>query len=551
MPATAELEKFVAPQPLRADKTPDFTNCASALRRAFGTSFTWWDAGGGELLYASLQQPGSNDPFRGQLVRAIYGSEAQFIADEDCVLLLAIPMEVSPGRRMVATAVFVVRPIQANEHLNGAATLLGLDQKEAIAWIRRQTIWSPDALLRLASVVQSQIKAENQVHGLQHEVEKLSHNLASTYEEICLLHSVTQNLRISSDEEHLCALVLRWLKDCLPAKAVAIQLQPVAKEGQITYKARTQSVLYASDDCPVDNDEFTRLIEHLNLEAGCGPMVANRAVTDEADWPLPQVSQLIVVPMAEGNRVLGWLAVLNHTSGGEFGTVEASLVNSIGAILGIHSSNRDLYRQQAEFLASVVRALTSAIDAKDPYTCGHSDRVARVGVRLAKELGCDSKMLHTIYMAGLLHDIGKIGIDDAVLRKPGALTTAEFDHIKQHPELGYRILADLHQLSDVLPAVLHHHEQWDGKGYPFKLAGEQIPLIARILAVADAFDAMSSDRPYRKGMPIERVEELFRQGATKQWDGEVIKAYFSSKDDICQITQEERANLTLDVQQWT
>jgi len=551
MPATAELGKFVAPQPMQSDKTPDFANCAAALRRAFGTSFTWWDADSGELLYASLQQPGSNDQFRGQMVRAIYGAEAQFIADEDCVLLLAIPVEVQPGRRMIATAAFVVRPVQANEYLNGAATLLGLEQKEAIAWIKRQTVWSPDALLRLASIVQCQIKAENRVRSLESDVEKLSHNLASTYEEICLLHSVTQNLRISSDEEHLCALVLRWLKDCLPAKAIAIQLLPVAKEGQITYKARTQSVLYATDDCPVDNDEFTRLIEHLNLEAGCGPMVGNRAVTEEQDWPFPQVSELIVVPMAEGNRVLGWLAVLNHSGRGEFGTVEASLVNSIGAILGIHSSNRDLYRQQAEFLASVVRALTSAIDAKDPYTCGHSDRVARVGVRLAKELGCDSKMLHTIYMAGLLHDIGKIGIDDAVLRKPGALTTAEFDHIKQHPELGYRILADLHQLADVLPAVLHHHEQWDGKGYPFKLAGDQIPLIARILAVADAFDAMSSDRPYRKGMPIERVEELFRQGAAKQWDGEVVNAYFSSKDDICKITQEERANLTLDVQQWT
>jgi HD-GYP domain-containing protein (c-di-GMP phosphodiesterase class II) len=177
--------------------------------------------------------------------------------------------------------------------------------------------------------------------------------------------------------------------------------------------------------------------------------------------------------------------------------------------------------------------------------------VARIAVRLAKEIGCEAPMLHTIYMAGLLHDIGKIGIDDAVLRKPGKLTEAEFDHIKQHPELGYRILADIHQLSSVLPAVLHHHEQWDGKGYPFKLAGEQIPLIARILAVADAYDAMNSDRPYRRGMPVERVEELFRLGAAQQWDKGVIDAYFTARDDIQRISAEERANLTLDVQQWT
>jgi putative nucleotidyltransferase with HDIG domain len=195
--------------------------------------------------------------------------------------------------------------------------------------------------------------------------------------------------------------------------------------------------------------------------------------------------------------------------------------------------------------------MTSAIDAKDQYTCGHSDRVARISVRLAKELGCDAEMLHTLYMAGLLHDIGKIGIDDVVLRKPGKLTDAEFEHIKEHPELGYRILADIKQLAAVLPAVLHHHEQWDGKGYPFKLAGDQIPMIARIVAVADAYDAMTSDRPYRPGMPLERVDEIFRKGAAQQWDADVIAAYFAAHDDIQKMSKEERANLTLDVQQWT
>jgi HD-GYP domain-containing protein (c-di-GMP phosphodiesterase class II) len=552
MPATAEIKRFLVPQPLQLDHGPELARAAAALRKAFDAAFTLWDGHTGELLHVSVQQPGSNDLFRGQLVRAIHGNEPRFIADEDCVLLLAVPFEGAAGRSIVATASFVVRSVDHREYLNGAATLLGLDQARAMAWITRQPVWQPDALVRLATAVQSQVRAESRAADLEREVDKLSNNLASTYEEICLLHGVTQNLRINSDEEHLCSLVLRWLLDCLPCQAAAIQLLPVAKQGQITYKARTSSELYAVGQCPLDNDSFTRLIESLHLEAGCGPFVANRVVTDEPDWPNPEIHELIVVPMAEGSRVLGWLTIINHTQPrGEFGTVEASLLNSIGAILGIHSSNRDLYRQQSEFLASVVRALTSAIDAKDPYTCGHSDRVARIAVRLAKEMNCESKMLHTIYMAGLLHDIGKIGIDDAVLRKPGKLTEAEFDHIKEHPELGYRILADIHQLADVLPAVLHHHEQWDGRGYPFKLVGDQIPLIARILAVADAFDAMNSDRPYRRGMPVERVEELFREGAAQQWDAEVIKAYFTAREDIQKISKEERANLTLDVQQWT
>lgn len=551
MAVTAEIETFVAPQAAVVDLSPQTAICAAALRRAFGASFSLWDGESGALVHASTQQPGSNDPLRGELVRGLSGNEAQFIADEDSVLLLAVPFAVRRGHSVVGTAAFVVRHVEPTESLESVANLLGLSHQKTQAWISRQNVWSPDALLRLAGAVQAQVDAELRAAALQQEVDKLSHNLASTYEEICLLHGVTQNLRIRSDEQALCSLVLRWLLECLPTLGAAIQLLPVAKEGQITYKARTQPVLYTAGECPLNNGQFSQLIDALHLEAGCGPLVVNPPVTDAATWQFPAVRQLIVVPMAESERVLGWLAIFNHRDDGEFGTVEASLLNSIGAMLGIHSSNRDLYRQQSEFLASVVRALTSAIDAKDQYTCGHSDRVARISVRLAKELGCDAEMLHTLYMAGLLHDIGKIGIDDAVLRKPGKLTEAEFEHIKQHPELGYRILADIKQLADVLPAVLHHHEQWDGRGYPFRLSGEQIPLIARIVAVADAYDAMTSDRPYRKGMPVERVEELFRQGAGKQWDAEVIRAYFSARADIRRIAQEERANLTLDVQQWT
>jgi putative nucleotidyltransferase with HDIG domain len=179
-----------------------------------------------------------------------------------------------------------------------------------------------------------------------------------------------------------------------------------------------------------------------------------------------------------------------------------------------------------------VRAMSSAIDAKDPYTRGHSDRVARVSVRLAQELGCDSETLKTLYFSGLLHDIGKIGINDEVLRKPGKLTPEEFEHIKQHVIIGYRILADLRKMSPMLPVVLHHHEAWDGSGYPHALAGENIPYLARIAAVADSYDAMASDRPYRAGMADEKLDEIIRAGAGQQWDPTVVAAFFRVREDI-------------------
>ncbi|HEX4412899.1 MAG TPA: HD-GYP domain-containing protein, partial [Lacipirellulaceae bacterium] len=252
-----------------------------------------------------------------------------------------------------------------------------------------------------------------------------------------------------------------------------------------------------------------------------------------------------------------WLLALNHTgagditnSEGEFGTVEACLMASVATILGIHCGNIALYHEQSEFFSSVVRALTSAIDAKDPYTCGHSDRVARLSVALARQLGCDLDDLNTIYLSGLLHDIGKIGIDDNVLRKPGALTPAEFEHIKTHPELGCRILDGVKQLDKVMPVVRHHHEAWNGAGYPAGLKAEETPFLARIVAVADSIDAMSSDRPYRKGMSDEKLDAILRDGAGKQWDAKIVEAAFQVRDELRRIGKDERHPLSLDVDNW-
>jgi HD-GYP domain-containing protein (c-di-GMP phosphodiesterase class II) len=160
-------------------------------------------------------------------------------------------------------------------------------------------------------------------------------------------------------------------------------------------------------------------------------------------------------------------------------------------------------------------------------------------VRLAQELGCAADTVKTIYLAGLLHDIGTIGIDDNVLRKPGKLTDAEFEHVKQHAEIGYKILRDLRNIGPVLPVVLHHHESWDGTGYPYGMAATNIPQLARIVAVADAYDAMASDRPYRAGMPDEKLDSIIRDGAGRQWDPQVVDAFFRAREAIREISKRE------------
>jgi HD-GYP domain-containing protein (c-di-GMP phosphodiesterase class II) len=165
-------------------------------------------------------------------------------------------------------------------------------------------------------------------------------------------------------------------------------------------------------------------------------------------------------------------------------------------------------------------------------------------------LGLPESHRDELEIAGLLHDIGKIGIDDNVLRKPGALTEAELEHIKTHPELGCRILDGVKQLDKVLPVVRHHHEAWNGGGYPAGLKGDETPFLARIVAVADSIDAMSSDRPYRKGMNDEKLDSILRDGAGKQWDANIVDAVFQAREEIRQIGKSERTPLSLDVDRW-
>jgi putative nucleotidyltransferase with HDIG domain len=171
-----------------------------------------------------------------------------------------------------------------------------------------------------------------------------------------------------------------------------------------------------------------------------------------------------------------------------------------------------------------IRALALALDARDPYTAGHSERVSAISVAVGRQIGLSAEDLDVLRLGALLHDIGKIGISDNVLRKPEGLNTAEFELIKQHPALGARILKSVPFLAPHIPIVELHHERPDGRGYPYGLSGDQTPLFARIVHVADAFDAITSARAYRPARECaEAVRELWRHAGT-QFDAEVVQA---------------------------
>ncbi|HEY3203400.1 MAG TPA: HD domain-containing phosphohydrolase, partial [Thermoanaerobaculia bacterium] len=187
-------------------------------------------------------------------------------------------------------------------------------------------------------------------------------------------------------------------------------------------------------------------------------------------------------------------------------------------------------RENQELFISSIRALAAAIDAKDPYTRGHSERVARYASAIARELGLPAEDVRKARLSAILHDVGKIGIDDRIIRKPTALTDEEFELMKAHPVKGAAIMETIPQLADIIPGMRHHHEKWEGGGYPDGLRGEQIPMQARIVAVADAFDAMTTTRPYQKAMEVAYVLERLREMANKRFDPAVIEALVRSHE---------------------
>jgi HAMP domain-containing protein len=219
-----------------------------------------------------------------------------------------------------------------------------------------------------------------------------------------------------------------------------------------------------------------------------------------------------------GNRVAvgsrNELGVLAET----FNTMAEQLQSYIQRLSAAAQLNNELFM-------GTVKALAEAIDEKDPYTRGHSERVNQYAVLLAKQLGLSKKEIREIHIASLFHDIGKIGIEDKILRKPAVLTDDEYRVMKQHPDKGAQMLSKIKAMKDIIPGMRFHHERWDGSGYPLGLKADQIPIAARIVAVADAFDAMTTNRPYQKGMPFDKAIARLFELSGKAFDRRVVQAF--------------------------
>ncbi len=260
-------------------------------------------------------------------------------------------------------------------------------------------------------------------------------------------------------------------------------------------------------------------------ENGCG--------FDLPSGPIPHSAAIFPVEPSRQS----WMVALSFDAENPLDEYDFRVVKVIWRLQVRNNRDVRLYENLKETLFGVVRCLSTAIDAKDPYTCGHSERVARIAVRIGEETGLSRGEINDLYLAGLLHDVGKIGIRDEVLFKPGPLTPEEFTHIKEHPVTGERIISNVTRLAYLGPAVRGHHERFNGEGYPDGLVGEAIPLPARIVAVADSCDAMMSARRYRLAFEPARIETIFTEGSGKQWDPRIVQCFFACRHELYAVCQ--------------
>jgi HD-GYP domain-containing protein (c-di-GMP phosphodiesterase class II) len=375
-----------------------------------------------------------------------------------------------------------------------------------------QKIHSPESLHTLTKSLQWSFDDLIESSRTQQTLQQFSERLSQAYEENNLLFRLSRALNCDTAPADLVQMILGQLLDIFPFQWIAIRF----RDHDHDVRDLSGKLLLAGN-LPANKENFDQL---------CAKMLSELTAKD--DWtkllaphesPIAALvnAEIVAEPITHDNKVIGVMLAGNKQGpDAPISSFETQFLDAASGFLGIfHENIARFAEQEAQFLGTL-RALSASIDAKDRYTCGHSERVAHLAAQMAEALKFDTKIVEDYRVAGQVHDVGKIGVPEAVLCKTGRPTEEEFAELRKHPRIGYEILKGIPRLESALPGVLHHHERWDGNGYPEKIGGETIPLMARVMALADTFDAMSSNRSYRPALSRGNVlAEILRCSGTQ------------------------------------
>jgi HD-GYP domain-containing protein (c-di-GMP phosphodiesterase class II) len=350
------------------------------------------------------------------------------------------------------------------------------------------------------------------------ELDTITKELSQSYEDIYLYGRLSSLIKTMHFSVHVLDDLIGEICDALHADLAFVTL---GRDKQLIMKHAPQFNLMADSAdfakrliavAPADSaslQEHYVIVNDSRLAPGYGELHADPY-------------RALLVAIQEGKKSYGWIGVVSFQVNQIFRRSELRLLISVAEQVAVAISNTDLYNDLEQFAVNMIESLVQVIETKDTYTRGHSERVNMFSMLLAERMALGEEQQTHLQWASKLHDIGKVGIAETILNKPSSLTGAEYDQIKTHPTKGYAILTPLAPLAGALSGIWHHHERYDGTGYPDGLKGENIPLLARIIAVSDTFDAISSDRAYRSGRSGREAMEVLESVAGTQLDPLIV-----------------------------
>ena len=395
-----------------------------------------------------------------------------------------------------------------------------VDYRATVAAVRPEDLVGPGEARRLAAALtwlrQDTVEVDRRVT----ELHTMSQQLAESYEELSLLYKLSSGMTVDQPPSHFLNDACRELQQVAGLTWMALQ---VSSDDQRLNELA--GGLFTAAPEAMDKKLLTQVGQWLIAHAPAKATVYEEPETAGIPRLAELAANVLVVPLVQNERVIGVLFGGDKLDGSRISSIDSKLCHSLANTLSIFLQNLMLYEDMQAMFLGTLHALTSSIDAKDSYTHGHSERVALMSRQLAEAVGLDEHQVERVYVSGLVHDVGKIGVPESVLCKAGPLTDEEFGMIKMHPQIGARILQDIRQMQDLIPGVLYHHERWDGQGYPFGLSGQDIPIFGRLIGLADAFDAMSSNRTYRSAMPLQQVLGEIRRCAGSQFDPTLVEHF--------------------------
>ncbi|MDI6786661.1 MAG: HD domain-containing protein [bacterium] len=373
--------------------------------------------------------------------------------------------------------------------------------------------WVMDSLVFLSGILEDTISRDKKLYEITTETNSMR-------EEIKLMHEINMALNAFMEIKEIIKMILEQVMKMISVKVGLV----IIKSGKID----NSEVVIASG---ISEDSIKEVMMDLKREVvdkiGNFIMINDLKRNPNLDNLRLGISSLLCIPLRIKGEVFGVMGVAHREIGEGFNDSERRFMQSLATEAAILIENANLHKESQDLFLETIKALTSTIDAKDPYTHGHSERVHNMSSAVADEMLLPIKEKAKVKLSALLHDIGKIGVTEKVLGKNGPLEDDEYETIKKHIILGADIIRKIKKLQeyDIVSSIEDHHERFDGKGYPGGFKGKQISLAGRIISVVDSYDAMISDRPYRKSMSKEKAINEIKKCAGSQFDPEVVEAF--------------------------